>query len=114
MVPASMSSDFRLDRSSPATLEGANGPVLLLSYVKPVAHPTQEVVLVSATTSLDIQHSRFSLERINGAASPFVLLLNAQLIAQNTSKAVLVPACDEVRHYGSLSVRSVGAGGSKA
>lgn len=112
MVPAFVSSDFRLDRSSPATLEGAGGPVLLLPYVKPIAHPTQEVVLVPATTSLDIQHSRFSLNRINGTANPFVLLPNAQ----NTSEAVLVPtfACDEVQHYGSLLVRSVDASGSKA
>jgi hypothetical protein len=111
MVPAFVSSDFQLDRSSPATLKGVGGLVLLLPYVKPIAHPTQEVVLVPATTSLDIQHSGFSLERINGTASPFVLLPNAQ----NTPEAILVPTstCDEVRHYGSLSVRSVDAGGSK-
>jgi hypothetical protein len=89
---------------------------LLPSYVKLVAQPTQEVVLVSVTTSLDIRHSRFSPERIDEAANHFVFLPNAQLVAQNTLEVVLIPmsACDEVRHYGSLSVRSLDAGGSIA
>jgi hypothetical protein len=89
---------------------------LLPPYVKLVAQPTQEVVLVSVTTSLDIRHSRFSPKRIDEAANHFVFLLNAQLVAQNTLEVVLIPmsALDEVCHYGSLSVRSVDAGGSIA
>lgn len=54
--------------------------------------------------------------RTDDVAGPFVLLQNAQLIAQNTPDVVLVPmpACDDVRHFGSLSVRSVDASGSIA
>lgn len=54
MVPKTVSGDVRLVESSLARPEGAGGPVLFLSCVKPVVQPSQEVVLVSATASLDV------------------------------------------------------------